>query len=213
MNYFLTKIYNKQKSWIWHFLAFIFSLRVNNPMRYEWILLFLQRWNSFIKRHNLNYFDIYHMIKYLCILEEFNCILLDDWILNFWHWILYIATRVFIEMTRVFIEMARVFTANLEIFVIICADKQRFDVELKVWLIVPCFCSFIECSQLRTSGYTSIPNLFLLGTTACTVCTAMCMTGLPCSVALLPNSERGFWLGTFLFGPDWASLRLPFRSK
>ena len=29
----------------------------------------------------MRYFDIYHMVRFVCMLEDFNCMLFDDWIL------------------------------------------------------------------------------------------------------------------------------------
>ena len=44
-------------------------------------LLFLQRWNSLIESYNLDYFNIYHMVRCVCVLENFNCMLLGGWTL------------------------------------------------------------------------------------------------------------------------------------
>ena len=44
---------------------------------------FLQHLNRRIEIYNMIFFNIYHIAKCVCVLEIFNCILLDDWILNF----------------------------------------------------------------------------------------------------------------------------------
>ena len=43
---------------------------------------FLKRWNPLIKYYNIGYFNIYYMAKCVCVFEDFNCMLLDNWTLN-----------------------------------------------------------------------------------------------------------------------------------
>ena len=42
---------------------------------------FLQRWNSLIEVYSLVIFDLYHIGALVCVLENFNCIVLGDWTL------------------------------------------------------------------------------------------------------------------------------------
>ena len=38
---------------------------------------FLKRWNPLIEDYNMSYLGIYHMARCVCVLENFNCMLLD----------------------------------------------------------------------------------------------------------------------------------------
>ena len=43
---------------------------------------FLRRSIPLIEIYNMSYFNIYHMARYVCVLEVFNCMLLRGWTLN-----------------------------------------------------------------------------------------------------------------------------------
>ena len=42
---------------------------------------FLKRWNPLIEGYNTAAFDIYHMMRCVCVLERFKCMLFDGWTL------------------------------------------------------------------------------------------------------------------------------------
>ena len=43
--------------------------------------LFLPRWNPLIKVYSIEYFNFYHKVRRVRVLEDFNCILLGGWTL------------------------------------------------------------------------------------------------------------------------------------
>ena len=81
---------------------------------------FLKRWNPLIEYYNMGYFNIYHMARCVCVLENFNCmcLMVGPWFLAFSAFGA-IGTRTAVPTGRVsrVILVARVFTEMACVFI------------------------------------------------------------------------------------------------
>ena len=89
LNYSLLKIFDYQSSWIRCRSSSLCFTNLNatkfhiytNQCAYNEFVSFLKRWNLFIKIYNISYLNIYYITRCVCVFENFNCMLFDNWIL------------------------------------------------------------------------------------------------------------------------------------
>ena len=84
----------RKTSNFWLLMIVNFRISITQCLINEFISI-LKFWNFFIECYNLWYFNIYYIIECVCVFENFNYMLFDDWILNDIRIVIFCNFRVF----------------------------------------------------------------------------------------------------------------------